>query len=150
MTDVLRLAGSCAEDSLALMWDAVSTMRGRRSTEERRRVLTECRNLPWSEAERELHNLLRSNGIGGWVGNHRIKAEDTWILDVAFPQEQVALEYDSREFHTSASAFERDRLKVNQLQDIDWNVFLVTAQMLAQETAVLGWVTRALRKKRKN
>ncbi|WP_432559856.1 DUF559 domain-containing protein [Granulicoccus sp. GXG6511] len=145
ITDVLRLAGeSRGEAALALMWEALESMKGRRGMAERRRVLAECERRPWSEAERELHNLLRANRLEGWSGNHRVQLADTWFVDVAFAEERVGLEYDSRQFHSDAASFERDRLKVNQFQDAGWKLFLVTAAMLAEQKQLLAWVRRAL------
>jgi len=142
--ELLREARDRGDACLSMMWQALATMRRRPGIAQLRHVLRECERRPWSEAERELHNLLRSNGFDGWEGNYRIQLEDTWVLDVAFEEEQVGLEFDSRQFHSDSASFERDRLKVNQLQDAEWKIFLVTSAMLAEEKQLLGWISRAL------
>lgn len=43
-----------------------------------------------------------------------------WRVDFAWPDYQVAAEYDSADWHANSTAFKHDRMKVARLQEIDW------------------------------
>lgn len=62
---VLRLRRASLDD----MAEALRLTNGRSGNAERRQLLLDSRDEPWSEAEREGHRLLRSAGIVGWRGN---------------------------------------------------------------------------------
>ena len=65
-----------------------------------------------SAAERLLVRLLRDAGIGGWVLGHPF---GPWRIDLAFPQQKVAVEVDSWAWHVDAERFRTDRRKQNAL-----------------------------------
>lgn len=51
------------------MWEALELTGGRRGHRDRRMLLLDSRDEPWSAAERLCHRLLREAGISGWTGN---------------------------------------------------------------------------------
>ncbi|WP_425308089.1 hypothetical protein AADG42_04830 [Ammonicoccus fulvus] len=139
--EVLRLAGSKSAASLALMWEAFSSTPGRRGNRHRHRILHSSRDRPWSQAERQLHGFLRSWGYSGWVANHHVYlGKQHWFIDVAFPKQRVALEFDSREFHSGADAFERDREKLNELEVADWRTLQITWKLMQNPARIRRWL----------
>jgi len=120
---------------------------GRRGQQERRRLLLDSRDEPWSEAEREAHRLLRAAGIKGWQTNLRVEAgRDCYYLDIAFPKARLALEIDGRALHSDSAGFERDRSRPNDLVLAGWTVLRFTWRMLEEHPeAFVSAVLQALR-----
>ena len=133
--------------TLADLHRAFSGTAGRRGHDERRRLLLDSRDEPWSEAEREAHRLLRAAGIDGWRTNLRVVLGSAcYYLDIAFPEHRLALEIDGRAFHSDPTSFERDRARQNDLVLAGWTVLRFTWRMLAEHPEVfIAAVLEALR-----
>ncbi|MDO5498789.1 MAG: DUF559 domain-containing protein [Propionibacteriaceae bacterium] len=143
--EVLRLAGGRSAPSLAMMHAALAATPHRRGNDRRRRVLHSSRGRPWSEAERQLHVLLRRWRLAGWEANYHVfLGGRSWFVDVAFPQARAALEFDSREFHLIAKAFETDREKLNELEAAGWRVLQLTWAMLQNPDRIRRWLRAIL------
>jgi very-short-patch-repair endonuclease len=77
-----------------------------------------------------------------------------WILDrngerivrvnLAFPDRQLAIEYDGDWRDGETWALNRDRARLNQVRDLGWDVVFVTAPMLRDPRAVVSTVRAAL------
>ena len=79
------------------MWEAFRLTARRRGHRDRRALLLDSRDEPWSEAERLCHRLLRGAGLTGWRANLPVRVEGrTFFLDVAFPAHPVVVEIDGR------------------------------------------------------
>jgi hypothetical protein len=64
-------------------------------------------------------------------------------LDLAYPEQRLALEIDGFAFHSRRSSFDRDRRRANDIVLAGWTLLLFTAtttdaQAVAQVTAALG------------
>lgn len=64
-------------------------------------------------------------------------------MDLAFPAQRVAVEYDGREAH-AAGAFVRDRQRQNDLVLARWVVLRFTAADLARPGLIVARVRAAL------
>lgn len=120
---------------------------GRVGNGARRRVLDRSRHNAWSEAEREMHDLLDSACIRGWLANDTV-IEDGRRLhpDIVFRALRIIIEVDGYEFHSSREAFEKDRERQNILVANGWSVYRFTWRMIVdQPQQVLGMIRRALR-----
>ena len=62
-----------------------------------RRLLQAASDGARSEAERLLVKLLRDNDMTGWKTNHPVGG---YKVDVAFPNQKVAIETDGWAFHS--------------------------------------------------
>lgn len=92
-----------------------------------RAVLGDLRDGTVSEGERRLAILLREARITGWRTNHSVRAAGRrYVLDVAFPEERVAVEVDGRAYHSDARAFQYDRTRQNDLVRAGWTVLRFT------------------------
>lgn len=60
---------------------------------------------------------------------------DDWRVDFAWPEERVAAEYDSIDWHSGADAFLNDRLKYGRLQDCGWTI----VSMTVDDVRVRAW-----------
>lgn len=76
-----------------------------------------------SEAERVAVKLLRSAGITGWVLGHQLAG---YTLDIAFPQQRIAIEIDGWAWHVAPDRFHRDRKRQNTLVLAGWTVLRFT------------------------
>ena len=112
----------------------------------RRELVADSRDEPWSHPERLFHRILRGGGLTGWVTNHLVRIEGrAFYLDVAFPEQLVAVEIDGRAHHSSPVAFEHDRWRQNELVLTGWRVLRFTWQMVtADPEGVLAAVRQAL------
>lgn len=113
------------------LWTALHLGKDRAGNGERKRLLRESRDLPWSELERAAHVALRKAHIKGWVTNHRVTVKDKqYLLDAAFPRLTLALEFDGWEFHRSMESFIADRDRDVQLTLAGWTVLRFTHSTL--------------------
>lgn len=135
---VLR-AGAASLDQL---WAALRAQPGRPANPIRRALLEDSRDEPWSEAERELHRLLRARGIGGWRTNRPIRiGSKTYYGDVLFEVPKVVAEVDGWEFHGSREAFEQDRRRRDELQAAGYLVLNFTWRQLTEDP---DWVVACI------
>lgn len=119
--------------TLEQLWEALRSTPHRRGNQDRRWLLMDSRDEPWSNPERLFHRLLREQRITGWQANHLVwLAGGECYLDVGFPACKLAIEIDGREFHTSRAAFESDRWRQNELELQGWLVLRFTYEMITK------------------
>ena len=87
-----------------------------------------------AESERRMHRLLRRAGISGWVAQYQVQLPiGTRYIDIAFPEQRVAIEVDGRRTHDASSdRFEDDRARQNELAALGWRVLRVTWTMITR------------------
>lgn len=131
---VLRARAATLADLVA----ALAQTPWRHGNPERRLVLADSRNEPWSAAERLTHRLLREDGITGWRTNYLIRLRHRQIfVDLAFPQARRAVEIDGFQFHSTPAAFQSDRARDNDLVLAGWRVLRFTWQDVTERPAVV-------------
>lgn len=80
---------------------------------------------------------------------HDVRAGGKWLgrVDLAFPAQRVAVEYDGREAHLRSDAFVRERRRQNALLAAGWIVLRYTAEDLrAAPQRIVEEVRQALRR----
>lgn len=66
-------------------------------------------------------------------------------LDLAYPDQMVAIEVDSFRYHDGRHAFDHDRARANELEARGWHVLRITSKHLEEDRAgVVEWVRLAL------
>lgn len=125
---------------------ALELTRGRRGSPDRRQLLLDSRDQPWSTGERDCHRLLRAAGITGWRANVEVWADGArYYLDVGFAELKVAIEIDGLLHRDDLMTFETDRTRQNALVLDGWLVLRFTTRMLADRPGqVIASVVRAL------
>lgn len=108
---------------LPQLWRAHLRNKGRHGSPAARRLLQAASDGARSEAERLLVKLLRDNGITGWKTNYPVGG---YKVDVAFPNEKVAIETDGWAFHSSQEDFQNDRERQNKIALLGWQVLRFT------------------------
>ena len=143
-TDPIDIALRKRQVSLAGLQYALDLTPHRRGHADRRQVLLDSRDEPWSAAERLAQRIYRRAGITGWMSNLRtvIPGRGTYYLDIAFRQERVASEIDGRIHQTDASLFESDRTRQNALLLDGWLLLRFTWRMLDNEPEYVVATTR--------
>lgn len=143
-TDPIDLALRRRVASLASMHEALRLTSHRRGHTDRRRLLLDSRDEPWSAAERLAQRIYRRAGITGWATNAETVVPDigTYYLDFAFRREQVASEIDGRLHETDVDLFESDRFRQNALMLLGWLVLRFTWHMLTTDPAYVIATTR--------
>ena len=92
--------------TLAGMHLAFELTGNRRGNKDRRALLLDSRDEPWSEAERLCHRLLRDARITGWKANRTTVIEgNLYYVDVAFAGLKLAIEIDGRLHETDEELF---------------------------------------------
>jgi very-short-patch-repair endonuclease len=101
---------------------------GRTGNRQLRLLIAELEPGAQAESERRLHRLLRRAGITGWVAQYEVGLPSgTRFVDVALPQQRIAIEVDGRRHHDDASdRFDDDRARANELVALGWRVLRVT------------------------
>jgi very-short-patch-repair endonuclease len=132
--------------TLAEMHRALELTAGRPGNRDRRALLLDSRDEPWSAAERLCHRLLRGARISGWKSNWPVTIEENlYYLDVAFPRLRVVVEIDGRLHQRDAGVFESDRWRQNALVLDGWLVLRFTWRMLDEHPEhVIETIRRAL------
>ena len=149
--DLVRRLGGAGIDrvlltraaGLAEMNAALALTPRRAGNRDRRRLLHDSRDEPWSEAERECHALLRRAGIRGWRTNLEVCCRGSrYFVDLAFPGCRVAIEVDGFAVHARPHQFQRDRRKWSDLTAAGWRTVHLT---WAQVTEEPDWVVETVR-----
>lgn len=115
--------------TLEELWEAYRLTPGRPGNHERRLLLVDSRDEPWSHAERIAHRALRAAGVTGWRTNAKVRLGPSALafIDIAFGSIKLALEIDGWEHHSSRDAFLRDRRRDRALAACGWLVVRFTA-----------------------
>ncbi|SDT03517.1 endonuclease domain-containing protein [Microlunatus soli] len=148
--DVIDRALRSRMASLQEMWDAFATMPQRAGNNERRRLLQDSRDRPWSELERAGHRLFRKHHLTGWTTNSPVSTRTrSWSVDVLFRRQRVIVEFDGYDFHSDHDAFELDRRRRNELELAGYLVLNFTWAHVRDDPAwVIGWIRLALEARR--
>jgi very-short-patch-repair endonuclease len=143
-TDPIDIALRQRVASLPSMHEAIRLTSHRRGHTDRRRLLLDSRDEPWSAAERLAQRIYRRAGIDGWTTNLKTVVPDvgTYYLDFAFRRERVATEIDGRLHETDVDIFESDRLRQNALMLRGWLVLRFTWHMLDTDPAYVVATTQ--------
>jgi very-short-patch-repair endonuclease len=96
---------------------------GRTGSSAAGRLLTAAADRAASAAERLLVRLLREAGITGWVLDHPL---GPYTIDLAFPEQRVAIEVDGWAYHVDPERFRNDRRKGNFLTRLGWDLLRFT------------------------
>ncbi len=88
--------------------------------------LRQGEDRPASVLEKAGNRLLREDGIRGFVTEFPLPWSPRRRFDVAFPDRCLAIEWDSRRWHTQAEAFERDRYRDREAVVHGWRVLRFT------------------------
>lgn len=119
--------------TLDRMRRALELTAGRVGNLDRRSLLLDSRDEPWSAAERLCHRLLREARVHGWKANWPVDVRGSrYYLDVAFPRLKVVLEIDGRLHEDEPDLFESDRWRQNALVLEGWTVLRFTWRMLQE------------------
>lgn len=118
--------------TLAALHDALDAMPHRQGNDQRRRLLIDSRDEPWSPAERTFHRILRRARLPEpFRTNYRVtQGGRVGYLDAALPRLKLGFEVDGRAFHSTASAFEADHERELWLADAGWRLHRFTAVMV--------------------
>src|SRR6478609_1860030 len=120
--------------------------RGSRGQTSARRARIAVVDNPWSHPERALHALCRQVRITGWTGNSPITLPSGRKFgDLVFEEVMLVVEVDSRRHHSSAAAFDADRVRQNELVEQGWTVLRFTPAQLADDpSCVTDTIARTL------
>ena len=98
-----------------------------------------------SELERRFLTLVERAGLPLPRANVWLQIGGQWMeVDCAWPNQRVIVELDSRAYHRTTAAFERDRKRDRTVQAAGWRPIRVTDRALRQERDVLVAELRAL------
>ena len=95
--------------------------------------------LTRSEAERQLHRIIKSAGLPAPQTNQRIEGKQR---DFVWPKHGLVVELDAFRTHQSPQSFERDHARDAELQD--WRTERVTARQLRDRERLAARLARAL------
>ena len=118
--------------------------RGRTGNRQLRRLATTLGDNAAAESERRLHRILRQAGVVGWRANYRVWAAGdlVGVIDVAIPEQKLAIEVDGMAHHIDVTRFRRDRTKQNRLVLLGWTVLRFTWADLAERPEYVAAAVR--------
>jgi len=127
---------------LEMLWRVHQRNHRRHGSAAAARLLSAAGDGARSHAERLLHRLLRRARIGGWRVGYRCLV---YQLDVAFPEQRLAIEVDGWAWHVEVDRFRADRQRQNALVNAGWRVLRFTWHDLnARPEAVVSGIRAAL------
>ncbi len=81
-----------------------------------------------SPAELDVRRILVEAGLGEPVPQHQVVAGATvYLLDWAYPDDRVGIEYNGWEYHRGRSSFDRDAARASALTAAGWRLIIVTS-----------------------
>jgi very-short-patch-repair endonuclease len=81
-----------------------------------------------SPAELDVRRILVAAGLGEPVPQHQVVVGSTvYLLDWAYPDDLVGIEYNGWEFHRSRSSFDGDAARSSALTAAGWRLLTVTS-----------------------
>lgn len=102
--------------------------------------------IPPSVFEARFHEALRDGGIDGFEVEFPIPWDRKRRFDIAFVQERVAIELDSRRWHTQIDAFETDRQRDRECVVHGWTMLRFTwSDLNADRSDLLRTINAARR-----
>jgi very-short-patch-repair endonuclease len=125
--------------------------RGRPGVRKLRRILESRQpgqRAPESEMETMLIQILRDHGFPDGIPQYEIRVRGKFIarVDLGFPEQRVAVEYDSDEWHGARGVNERDASRRRQLRRYGWETVTATrADVLNGAPETRGALRAALR-----
>lgn len=127
MVDELLADKQCTVEGLRSVLDAVAR-RGKPGVTAMRTVLDErsTGNVDGTLLERRGITLLIENGILDFSQEFPIPWAPHRRFDLAFPRHRLAIEWDSRRWHTQVDAFQRDRERDRRAVEHGWRVLRFT------------------------
>ena len=80
--------------------------------------------------ETMLRRVLRSHGLPDPVPQFVIRDGNCFVarVDFAYPEQRIAIEYDSVEHHTGTAAHIRDSARRLRIEGLRWHVIVATVQ----------------------
>jgi very-short-patch-repair endonuclease len=110
--------------------------------------LANARNV-W---EARVLRMARAARLPRPKSNHRVHVGDhDRFLDLAWPEEKVAAEFDGFVPHSTRRVFDDDRVRQNDLVDDDWLLFRLTKSALeADPERAFDPIVRAVGKRLRN
>lgn len=119
--DAALRSGRCTPAQLQA---AADEQRGRRGIVAVRNLLNLADPRAESPMESEARLVFHQGGLSPVELQYEIVDlyGDLWRLDFAWPEERVAAEYDSKEWHANPDRWKRDRIKNARLADMGWRL----------------------------
>ncbi|WP_168207647.1 endonuclease domain-containing protein [Microlunatus elymi] len=141
--DIVLRERSTTLAELREVFDQLPNRRGNQLCAE---LIEDSRDEPWSPPERDLHRLMRTAGITGWVANRRSRiGTHTYAADLRFSRLKLAIEVDGYEVHSRRDVFENDRARNNDFVLEGWTVLHFTPRQIADRPDwVIGQILRAI------
>lgn len=87
-----------------------------------------------SNPEKRIADLLVSAGLPEPTRQHRVRVGvRRYRIDLCYPEQKIAIEYDSWGFHSGRSAFDADRVRGNDLLVLGFGVLHFTSESSNQQ-----------------
>ena len=135
---------------IAEMTELLEGMRGR-GAPALRRALPHVRERSWSPMETKVRVQLLRHGYPEPALNHPVLEVATGIeyyIDLAYPEERIAIEYDSEDHRIDRKAWEHDINKNDVLHEDGWKVIRVTFADFLRPRQFFSRLDDALRRRR--
>lgn len=125
--------------SASEMEQSVREQRGRRGIVKVRQLLAHADARAESSMESETRLVFLDHGVPLPVLQYEIVdlTGRLWRLDFAWPDQKVAAEYDSMEWHANPAAWKTDRIKAARLGELGWTLVPVVVDDVRRHPADL-------------
>lgn len=130
MVDAVIRQGMVEWEDLFHVW-VIHSIQGRNGSGRLRELLEERYGddrVPDSKWNRMVSDLLINAGLPAPLLEHEIRSNGRFIgrVDLAYPEERLAIELDSSRWHLNSESFVKDPRRKNQLTLAGWTVLTFT------------------------
>lgn len=132
--DAALRAGACTHRELLI---AAGRQAGRRGIVHVRELIPLATPEAESPMESEARLAMHDGGLPPPVLQYEIIDRNGrgWRLDFAWPDDQVAVEYDGFDWHSNPEALTRDRQKRSALRELGWSMLSIVADDVRRRPA---------------
>jgi very-short-patch-repair endonuclease len=96
-----------------------------------------------SDLEQDVFDAIVTGGLPAPVRQHKVVVRgETYYIDMAYPEQLVAIEADGFDFHRGRGVFDADRARQNDLVNLGWLVLRFTSAFT--DDRIVADVRRAL------
>lgn len=136
---VARGHGAAVHLELARLLREVAALRGPGAAA-LRRAARDAREDVWSPMESRVRLLVAARGFPEPTPNLRVQEPSTgktFVIDLAFPAQRVAVEYDSEEHRLNREQWQKDLHKNEVLHQLGWEVLRISIADVRRPDAFL-------------
>ena len=81
-----------------------------------------------SDLEQDVYDAIVNGGLPAPIRQYKVVVKgEPYYIDMAYPEQRIAIEADGFDFHAPRTVFDSDRIRQNDLVNLKWHVLRFTS-----------------------